>query len=91
MPVVLRFDSLSCRSRGMLVVPTVEAAIAHLRDNFRLPDYSMDEEGRDQVSFKKIRAFLRRYDTVRLYDKQASHSDDTVEICQAYGSTALGA
>jgi hypothetical protein len=85
MPVVFRFDSLDSRCRGMLVVPTVEAAIAHLRDNFRLPDFSMDEEGREQVSFKKIKALLRSYDAVRLYDKQGSLSDDTVEICCASG------
>jgi hypothetical protein len=83
MPVVFRFDSLDSRSRGLFVVPSVEAAIAHLRDNFRLPDYSMDKECREQVSFKKIKALLRRYDTVRLYDKQGSLSDEAVEICFA--------
>jgi hypothetical protein len=85
MPVVFRFDSLDHRSRTMLVVPSVEAAISHLRDNFRLQDFSMDEEGREQVSFKKIKTLLRDYYTVRLYDKQASYSDDIVEICLADG------
>lgn len=85
MPVVFRFDSLDPRSRAMFVVPSVEAAIAHLRDNFHLADFKMDEDGREQVSFKKIKAILRRYGTVRLYDKQASCSDDTVEICCASG------
>lgn len=85
MPVIFRFDSLDARNRAMLVVPSVDAAIAHLRDNFRLPDFSMDEEGREQVSFKKIKVLLRGYCKVRLYDKQASYSDETVEICLADG------
>jgi hypothetical protein len=84
MQVVFRFDSRDSRSRGLLVVPTVTEAIAHLRNNFHLPDYRMDEDGREQVSFKKIKVALRRYDTIRLYDKQGSLSDDTVEISLAH-------
>lgn len=84
MPVVFRFDSLDQRSRATLVFPTIEAAIAHLRNAFHLPEYRMDEDGRDQVSFKKIKGMLRRYQTVRLYER-SSCADDTVEICVASG------
>lgn len=85
MPIVFRFDSLDPRGCGMFVVPNVSAAIAHLRNNFHLQDYRMDEDGREQVSFKTVRALLERHCTVRLYDKQASCSDDTVEISYASG------
>jgi hypothetical protein len=83
MPVVFRFDSLDPRSRAVLVLPTVEAAINHVRETFNLADHTLDEDGEQPVDIEELSNELLRAGTVRLYDQAAWHSDDTVEICCA--------
>lgn len=80
MPVVFRFESLDARNRAMLVLPDIEAAVEHISSTFELSDFRFDEDGEEPVNINEIRDLLCRQEQVRLYDLEAWHSQDTVEI-----------
>ncbi len=85
MPITFQFGSLDARNRAMLVMPDMEAALEHISSTFNLSDHRLNEDDDEAPTLNEIRALLLNRKQVRLYDMEAWHSGDTVEITCAAG------